>query len=203
MLTKTGFFLGVFLTGLYIGCGNHPAPPSTETSQPVSSQKIQEAIAFCQQQSLDTTLAFFIDMRIHSGKKRFFVVDLTIEKILHSGLCCHGIGKGSTEDTPVFSNEPVSYCTSLGKYKTGSRSYSNWGIHVHYKLHGLEASNNNAFDRIIVLHAHDPVPDHEIYPDHLSMGWSLGCPVISNTFMTRIDGLLKDRKTPVLLWIYH
>ena len=35
-----------------------------------------------------------------------------------------------------------SYCSSLGKYKVGIRSYSKWGINVHYKLHGLEATNN-------------------------------------------------------------
>jgi hypothetical protein len=69
-------------------------------------------------------------------------------------------------------------------------------------MKGLEASNSNAFKRIVVLHSYDPVAENEIYPEHLPMGWSLGCPVISNSLMTNIDHLLKRKKKPVLLWIY-
>jgi len=104
---------------------------------------------------------------------------------------------------PVFSNELGSNCTSLGKYKLGAKAYSNWGIHVHYKMHGLEATNVNAFRRIVVLHSYEPVPYDEIYPGHLPLGWSQGCPVISNTLMTKLDSLLKQRQKPVLLWIYQ
>lgn len=113
------------------------------------------------------------------------------------------MGKGSTESYPVFSNEKGSYCTSLGKYKTEGRAYSNWGIHIHYKMKGLEKSNNNAFARWVVLHSYDPVPETEIYPNHLPLGWSLGCPVVSNTTMTKIDSIMKKSNKPVLLWIYH
>jgi hypothetical protein len=113
------------------------------------------------------------------------------------------MGLGSTCSSPVFSNEKGSYCTSLGKYRTGERSYSSWGINVHYKMHGLERTNDNAFSRIVVLHSYDYVPEEEIFPEHLPLGWSLGCPVISNKLMTSIDSLLKTRKKSVLLWIYN
>lgn len=169
----------------------------------IDQLKIKEAIAFCKKQKLDTNIAFLIDMNIHSGKKRFFVFDFQNKKVLHSGLCCHGMGLGSTCLSPVFSNEKGSNCTSLGKYKTGQRSYSNWGINVHYKMHGLEKTNSNAFSRIVVLHSYDPVSEEEIFPEHLPLGWSQGCPVISNKLMKAIDQLLKNRKSPVLLWIYN
>ena len=100
--------------------------PEIDSSPVIDSSKIQEAISFCKKQKLDSTLAFFADMSIHSGKKRFFAFDLRKKKILHLGLVCHGIGKGSTSTEPVFSNEKGSNCSSLGKYKTGIRSYSNW-----------------------------------------------------------------------------
>lgn len=164
--------------------------------------RYKEALDFCKKNRLASDLAFFVDMSIHSGKKRFFIVDLKQQKILHASLVCHGMGKGSTMEYPVFSNEKGSNCTSLGKYKTEGRAYSNWGIHVHYKMKGLEKTNNNAFDRIVVLHSYDPVPEREIYPEHLPMGWSLGCPVISNVTMTKIDSLMKKHDRPVLLWIY-
>jgi hypothetical protein len=68
-------------------------------------------------------------------------------------------------------------------------------------MHGLEATNNNALSREIVLHGWDAISDHEIYPDGTPEGW--GCPAVSNTFMTTLDRILKDRKKPVLLWIFE
>src|SRR5436190_1637972 len=141
------------------------ASDNQQKNPSIDSFKIKEAILFCKKQKLDTNIVFFVDMNIHSGKKRFFVFDLQNKKILHSGLCCHGIGMESTCSSPVFSNVKGSNCTSLGKYKTGERSYSNWGINVHYKMHGLEKTNSNAFSRIVVLHSYDPIADEEIYPE--------------------------------------
>lgn len=203
---RPAFFLLSFITVgiiIFFSSAFKPKPLSTITSEVIPKSKLEEARMFCKKQNLDTTLAIFIDMSIHSGKKRFFVVDLLKFKITSSSLCCHGMGKGSTESTAVFSNEEGSYCTSLGKYKTGLRAYSQYGIHVHYKLHGLEKTNNNAFKRVVVLHSYDPVDEEEIYPQYLPMGWSLGCPVIANSQMMAIDKLLKSRNKNVLLWIYQ
>lgn len=169
----------------------------------IDSLKIEEAFLFCKKQKLDSGIAFFVDMRVHSGKARFFIYDFKQRKIIHTGLCCHGFGQESTCETPVFSNVSGSNCTSLGKYKTGLRAYSNWGINIHYKLHGLESTNSNAFQRLVVLHSYDLIEETEIYPSHLPLGWSMGCPVISNNLMTSIDTLLQARKKPVLLWIYN
>lgn len=200
-------FLGVFysgssLPGHYVYATKALYVPPGEAAT-IGQTKFKEALFFCRKQKLDTTIAFFVDMSIHSGKKRFFIVDLKKKKILHSSLVCHGMGKGSTGASPVFSNENGSYCSSLGKYKTGKRAYSNWGINIHYKMFGLEKTNNNAFKRIVVLHSYDYIEDKEIYPEHLPMGWSLGCPVISNALMRTVDSLLKNRKKNVLIWIYN
>jgi hypothetical protein len=202
---RPGLFLLCFIAVgivIFFGSAFKRKPLTTSGSELISKSKLEEARMFCRKQKLDTTVAIFIDMSIHSGKKRFFVVDLVKSKIISSSLVCHGMGKGSTESTPVFSNEEGSYCTSLGKYKTGLRAYSQYGIHIHYKLHGLEKTNNNAFKRVVVLHSYDPVDENEIYPGYLPMGWSLGCPVISNKQMTNIDKLLKEGKKNLLLWIY-
>ena len=164
--------------------------------------KADLAKTYCKSKGFSTEYCILVDFSIHSGKNRLFVWDFTNNKIKYQSLCCHGYGKSSTQKTPVFSNVEGSYCSSLGKYKMGIRSYSNWGINVHYKMHGLEKTNSNAFKRWIVLHSHEPVPDNEIYPKHLTMGWSQGCPVISNDLMRKIDVLLKQTKKPVLMWIY-
>lgn len=167
----------------------------------ISETKINEALAFCKKNKMDISVAILVDMSIHSGKNRIFVYDFNKEKILIEGLCAHGIGNGSTATKPVFSNKLGSNCTSLGKYKVKGRSYSNWGIHIHYKMHGLEETNNNAFKRIVVLHSYTPVPNQEIYPQIL-FGQSAGCPVLADEVMRKIDALLKTKKKPVLLWIY-
>lgn len=164
--------------------------------------KADTAHTYCKSAGLNEDFCILIDMNIHSGKNRFFMWDFAKDTVTHSGLCCHGYGEGSTEQTPEFSNTPGSYCSSLGKYKIGIRSYSQYGINVHYKLHGLEKSNNNAFRRVIVLHSHNPVPESEIYPTYLPLGYSQGCPVISNELMRVVDVKLKNVKKETLLWIY-
>ena len=61
---------------------------------------------------------------------------------------------------------------------------------------------NNAFKRVIVLHSYDLVPATDIYPVHLPLGISQGCPVICNDVMRKVDKLLKGEAKPVLLWSY-
>jgi len=167
----------------------------------IIEDRINEALTFCQKNKMDTSIAIMVDMSIHSGKNRIFIYDFKKKEITIEGLCAHGVGGGSTPTKPVFSNKEGSYCTSLGKYKVKGRSYSNWGIHVHYKMYGIEKTNSNAFKRIVVLHSYTPVPNQEIYPQTL-FGQSAGCPVLSDATMKKIDVLLKTKKKPVLLWIY-
>ncbi|MDR2474929.1 MAG: murein L,D-transpeptidase catalytic domain family protein [Bacteroidales bacterium] len=170
------------------------------------NDKAADALFFCTENGFNTDFCILIDMKIHSGKYRMFVWNFNEKKIERTALCAHGCGKGDKQSTgskPLFSNVAGSLLTALGKYKIGARSYSQYGINVHYKLHGLEATNNNAFKRIIVLHSHNPVPAYEISPLHLPMGWSFGCPVTDNDTMSFLDEKLKASKKSVLLWIYY
>lgn len=200
-LMKTTILLiaGVFLTKLF---------PNGETkmlNHPEYSSKLKEAKEFIHRNKMDSTVCFLIDMKVHSGKKRFAVLDLKKDSILREMIVCHGSAgskglESSGPDTPIFSNTPSSYASSLGKYRVGKRSYSNWGINVHYKLHGLDSTNNNAFKRIIVLHSFIGVNQSEVYPE--APPYSLGCPMVSNEDMTYLDDLLKTKKN-VLMWIYY
>lgn len=202
-----------FSSFLIFGCGGSAHPSQmilSESQQEILTdtvgmrlqEKARLALEYCKKGKMNTDFCILVDFSLHSGKQRFFVWDFTTDTIIHQSLCAHGYGKGSTKAKPVFSNIEGSYCSSLGKYKIGARAPSQWGIKIHYKLHGLESSNSNAFRRIVVLHSFTPVPDSEIYPTHLPLGWSQGCPVISDSVMRTLDGLLKDEKKSVLLWIF-
>lgn len=168
--------------------------------------KADSAYAFAQENDLDLKHAFLVDFSLHSGKDRFFVWDFEADTVGFSSLCAHGVGKGSNRSSYTdikFSNVENSYTSSLGKYKTGIRSYSQWGINVHYKLHGLEKTNDNAFKRIVVLHSYGLVPQSEIYPAHLPLGYSQGCPVINDEVMRQVDALMKQKDKDLVLWIYN
>jgi len=164
-----------------------------------------EAANYCKEHSLNTDFCILIDMSIHSGKNRLFIYQFSDHSIISAGLCAHGCcdgpwGADESKTNPIFSNVSESHCSSIGKFKIGKRGYSSWGIHVNYKLHGLEATNDNAFDRFIVLHSWEMVSDSECFPDGTPEGW--GCPAVSNNQMKTIDRLLQKTNEPVLMWIY-
>ena len=178
----------------------------TQTNITRINEKAEKALSFCKANGYNTDFCILINMKIHSGKHRLFVYDFKNKTIERKALCAHGCGKDDKQSTgsqPLFSNEEGSFLTSLGRYKIGIRSYSKWGINVHYKLHGLDTTNNNAFKRDVVLHSYSPVPANEIYPLHLPMGYSQGCPVTDNETMTFLDKKLKNTEKSVLLWIFY
>lgn len=209
---KISVLLKIIFSGLFLVCGVFAVylfaqnPETTSQTNTRLEEKAAEALDFCKKNGYNTDFCILIDMKVHSGRNRMFVWNFKDNKIDRQALCAHGCGKGENRSTggkPKFSNTDGSHLSSLGKYKIGVRSSSQWGIKVHYKMHGLEPTNNNAFKRIIVLHSHTPVPQREIYPAHMPMGWSWGCPVTDDATMTYLDGVLKKTKKPVLMWIYY
>jgi len=142
---------------------------------------------------------FLMDMRIASGKNRFFVYNLDSDSVEMAGLVAHGSGVGNTSETPTFSNTPNSYCTSLGRYRIGNSYTGKFGLA--YKLYGLDKTNNKAFDRFVVLHAHACVPAGEVAPSSICESW--GCPTVAPAFLTRLKSYLDRSADPILLWIYY
>lgn len=173
---------------------------------PRTKEKADEALAYCKANKFNSDFCILIDMRIHSGLKRFFVWDFKKDTIAHSFLVSHGCGSNPwatdyTKENPVFSNEDGSHCSSLGKYKIGQRAYSNWGVNIKYVLHGLDKSNSNALSRYIVFHSWEATPNEEIYPDGTPEGW--GCPTLSNENFQLLDPILQSAEKPVLMWVYN
>lgn len=147
----------------------------------------------------NTKVAFFVDMRIKSGKNRFFVYDLVNDKILDQGLVANGSGSETNVRGELkFSNEPNSNSTSLGRYAIG-KSY-NGMFGKSYKLFGLDETNNNAFKRAIVLHSYSAVPEEE---QDYYISNSHGCPMVNDVFFRRLEKIIDNSKSKIILHIYY
>ncbi|WP_163407027.1 murein L,D-transpeptidase catalytic domain-containing protein [Flavobacterium ajazii] len=147
----------------------------------------------------NSKIAFFVDMRIPSGKNRFFVYDLQNNKIIDQGLVAHGCGSETgIKGDLKFSNVPNSNCTSLGRYAIGSNYNGIFG--KAYRLSGLDETNSNAFKRAIVLHHYSAVPYEE--QDHY-ISRSHGCPMVNEQFFKRIEKIIDASKSNILLDIYY
>ena len=149
----------------------------------------------------NTEIAFLIDMKIMSGKNRFFVYDLKNNKIIDQGLVAHGFGSGigiGIGGELKFSNLPNSFCTSLGRYFIGQSYNGQFG--KAYKLHGLDKTNSNALIRNIVLHHYDSVPYEEQGKPICN---SSGCPMVNKVFYKRIEKMIDNSKSSIILDIYY
>ena len=190
----------IFLT--IFNCSKKPIVKTSKNYSTINN----EALEFCINKGFNQDYYFLIDMSIHPGKNRFFVYDFKQNKIINRNLVTHGSCDQLEENPELwekakFDNRKDSHCSMKGKYKIGVRAYSQWGIHVKYVLHGLEKTNANAEDRVVVLHSWEAVSNKEVYPQVSPLSW--GCPAVSNDFMKLLDKKLKVSKKPVLLWIVN
>lgn len=160
--------------------------------------KAMSAKQFAGENKYNNEVCFLIDMKIRSGANRFFIYDLKNDVVLQTGVVTHGRCNERWLIGRKYGNEPGCGCTSLGKYKIGNAYMGRFGLA--YKLHGLDATNNNAFKRFVVLHAHDCVPDKEVFTDICQ---SDGCPTVSPDFLQELKAIISKSKKPILLWIYE
>ena len=137
-----------------------------------------------------------IDFNKSSTEKRFFIIDLDIQKIIHESLVAHG--KNSGWDIPSsFSNMANSHKSSLGFYLTGETYMGKHGLSL--KLDGLEKDiNDNARKRNIVIHSANYVSGSFI--DKFGrLGRSFGCPSLPSDNYNSIIDLIKNKS---IIFIY-
>ncbi len=143
--------------------------------------------------------AILIDMSVSSNRFRFTLMDLKKDSVLIQGLVGHGAGSETgIKDSLIFGNIPESYKSSLGIYKVGVSYQGVFG--KAYRLHGLEASNSNAFKRAIVFHQWDYLPNEE---QTEPIANSLGCPMVSPEVFKAVDAYIQQEKKPLLMEIYY
>jgi L,D-transpeptidase catalytic domain len=144
-------------------------------------------------------IVFLVDMRLPSGRNRFFVYDLSKDSILQAGLVAHGCGSSNFSFSPSFSNAEGSNCSAIGRYRIGRPYMGHFGRS--YLLYGLDSTNDHALGRHIVLHSYGCVPEYETDPYPICN--SQGCAMVAPGFLKRLEPVIDRSSQPILLWIFH
>ncbi len=174
-------------------------PPSSPEMERFNVQLEAVKATIAKNNIYNAKIAFFVDMKIKSGKNRFFVYDLENNKIIDEALVANGSGSETAVRGELkFSNEPNSKCTSLGQYAIGKAYRGMFG--KSYRLLGLNESNSNAEKRAIVLHSYSAVPNEE--QDYYIYN-SQGCPMVSEAFFKKLEKIIDGSKSKIVLSIYY
>lgn len=200
VLVVTAWFSTKSSPGKLMEENPRPGPAAitgAEKARVLLSQKAAEARIFARNKGFNEQTCFFMDLHLPSGQNRFFVYDLRGDSVLQSGPVAHGNCFEYWLEGRRYSNVVGSGCSSLGKYRIGHPYTGKFGYS--YKLHGLDSSNNNAFERTVVLHSHSCVPETET-PDEICQ--SNGCPTVSPSMLAQLKPIINSSRKPVLLWIY-
>ena len=160
--------------------------------------KATEARSFIERNNFNGSVCFLVDMNLPSGQNRFFIYDLKRDTLQNSGLVTHGRCNQDWLEGRKYGNTVGCGCTSLGKYRIGNAYNGRFGLA--FKLYGLDKTNDKAFARFVVLHAHSCVPGTEIKDDICQ---SDGCPTVAPDFLQQLKLIISASKKPVLLWIYE
>lgn len=136
-----------------------------------------------------------IDFNKSSLEKRFWILDLKTGQVRNHWVS-HGANTGGIF-AYQFSNELGTRQSSLGFYLTGPRYVGKFGKSL--KLYGLSESNDQVYDRDIVLHPSNYVSYQFAYRN-LRLGRSFGCLAISYDSLNEI---LKTLPTGSLIYTYH
>ena len=171
--------------------------------EPISfKERVTKAQEYANIHNMSSHYALFIDYSIPSGTPRLFVWDYNKDAIVEKLHVMHGSGRNSTDETPVFSNEIDSNCSSIGRFKI-TREHGT-RLKQSYRLIGMDETNSRALQRGILIHnskwvdkylCEDYIPLNEIH--------CKGCVTISSEGMNYIENLILSENKPILLYSYY
>lgn len=199
----------LWLLCFYVSKGTHYLPEAIRIeskrlyqvlnlSNTISLSAFQNALAGygIHKNSQEYPLLVVIDFTKPSTEERFCVIDLKAEKVLFTSHVTHGLFSGENYATS-FSNQPGSYKSSLGFFRTGDTYIGRNGYSLF--LDGLEKGvNDNARQRAIVIHGAD-YADPTILKNQKRLGRSLGCPALPPAISQKVIDTIKNGS---ILYIY-
>lgn len=138
-----------------------------------------------------------VDFALPSNEKRLWIFNLKTNKVLYHTYVAQGRNSG-LKYAHAFSNDPRSFESSLGLYKTDNAYYGSDGYSL--RLTGLDGDfNSNAYRRDIVVHGAWYVTQNFI-EKYGRAGRSLGCFAVSKNLATPIVNTIKGG---TLLFAYY
>jgi L,D-transpeptidase catalytic domain len=182
-----------FVTTTLLGLASVAARPALTraAARPLDAQLApglrERALAALEQQRASIAQRDFIgiaDFSLPSRTPRFHLLSLA-DGSVRSHLVAHGRGSDPTHSGWLerFSNEPHSFATSSGAYRTDSVYVGGHGRSM--RLDGLDPTNSNAAARAIVVHGAWYVSDEMV--GHTGMlGRSEGCFAVAESSLDEI-----------------
>jgi hypothetical protein len=128
-----------------------------------------------------------VDYRKPSGAPRLYILNLT-NGAVEAYYVAHGRGSdpGHTKVALRFSDAPTTGMSSVGAFR-GLERYTSSENGPALRLAGLDPTNSNAYDRLIVFHTAG-----YFSPSDRRFGRSCGCFVVTREAMERVYGVLAD-----------
>ena len=165
-------------------------------------ERAERAIVFIKQNSMNENYMLFVDYSIPSGTPRLFVWDFQRKKIVASTYVMHGPGKGSTDKRPVFSNEPGSECSALGRFLVTKEHGAT--LKRSFRLKGMDGDNKTAYSRVLMIHGSTFLDGH-VWMRYIPLRRAScqGCVTVTSRGMDYIWELVNNEKVPLLLWSYY
>lgn len=146
--------------------------------------------------NLKSKILTVIDFSMPSTAKRMWIIDPEKGEILLNSVVSHGRNSGDLM-AKTFSNQPESFKSSLGFYKTAETYAGKHGYSL--RLDGLERGfNDQARNRAIVIHGADYARE-EFAKSVGRLGRSLGCPALPSELSAKAIDMIKEGS---LLFIY-
>ncbi len=155
-----------------------------------------EALKGFRQFEQERAILTLIDFTKPSTEQRLCVIDLQEQQTLFKSHVSHGRNSGGNYAVS-FSNQPQSFKSSLGFFRTGDTYYGKNGYSL--ILEGLEkGKNDKAKERAIVMHG-AKYADPAVIKKQGRLGRSLGCPALPPAVSQEIINTIKQG---TLLYIY-
>ncbi len=158
----------------------------TDVVPQLLQENVLQYFDFNESRLQNTKYVTVIDMSIHAGTPRFFLIDM-VSGAVQSTVLAHGEGSDPEDDgiPKVFRNVNNSLMTSLGYYKTAETYTGSWGFSL--KLDGLSATNSIVRERYVAMHGATYVARNKA-----KHGRSWGCPALpmneKDAFIGKVRG---------------
>ena len=136
-----------------------------------------------------------IDYSQHSSKKRMYIINLKTGAV-DQHKTAHGKGSDAsgTGYAKTFGNDDGTHKSSVGFFRTAETYVGKHGYSL--RLEGLSPTNDEAYDRAIVIHAASYVNDN----GSGAVGRSWGCPAIDPKIYKQV---ISEIKEGALIYAYN